>query len=74
MELPQESRERLLERLRAFRIDLEGRIQLLETGQAEVRIRHEDAFVDATQTVLASLYRQYGDLGALISEVSTDRL
>jgi hypothetical protein len=67
------TREQLLTRLRAYRTDLESRIAFLESNEAEIRFKHEGEWVEATPTVLAGLYRQYGDLGALISDIAAGR-
>ena len=74
VEIPKETRERLLERLRAYRSDLENRIAFLESGNAEVRILHEGEWIEATTTTVTSLYRQMGDLGALINDIASGRL
>ena len=74
VEMPAENRERLLERLRAYRSDLESRIAFLESGDVQVRLKHEGEWVDTTGTVLAALYKQYGDLGALVSDVASGRI
>jgi hypothetical protein len=55
-----------LEGLRTFREDLLRRIDFLAGGRAQVRIRHEEEWVDATGHVLANLYRQLGEVGSLI--------
>ena len=64
---------RIVDRLRSYREGLEARIRLLESGNAELRIRHEGAWVDGTSTVLANLYRQLGDLNALIHDILSQR-
>jgi hypothetical protein len=74
MDIPPDTRERLLERLRAYRTDLESRIAFLESGQAEVRVKHEGEWVDGTTATITSLYKQYGDLGALLSDITSGRI
>ena len=74
MDIPEDIRGRLLERLRRHRSELEGRIAFLESGSAQVRILHEGEWVEATATTLTNLYRQYGDLGSLISDISSGRI
>lgn len=55
-----------LEGLRRFRQDLLDRIGFLSSGRAQVRIRHEEEWIDASEGVLANLYRQLGEVGSLI--------
>jgi hypothetical protein len=55
-----------LEGLREFRKDLLNRIDFLSAGRAQVRVRHEEEWVDATDQVVANLYRQLGEIGSLI--------
>jgi hypothetical protein len=74
VERPSQDSEALLARLRAYRSDLESRIAFLESGKAEVRLRHEGEWIDTTAMVVTTLYRQYGDLGALISDVAAGRI
>jgi hypothetical protein len=59
-----------LEGLRTFREDLLRRIDFLAAGRAQVRIRHEEEWVDATGHVLANLYRQLGEVGSLIHSLA----
>jgi hypothetical protein len=74
VDIPPEARERLLERLRAYRADLEDRIAFLESGRVEVRLEHEGEWIDGTQTTITNLYRQYGDLGALLNDIASGRI
>jgi hypothetical protein len=74
VEIPPDIRERLLDRLRAYRSDLENRIAFLESGNAQVRVQHEGEWVDATTPTVTSLFRQMGDLGALINDIASGRL
>ena len=74
VEIPPEARERLLERLRAYRTDLENRIAFLESGRGRVQVEHEGEWIDGTQTTVTSLYKQYGDLGALLNDIASGRI
>ena len=74
MDIPPEARERILERLRAYRTDLEGRIAFLESGRARNQVEHEGEWIDGTQTAVTNLYRQYGDLGALLNDIASGRI
>ena len=74
MDIPPEARERILERLRAYRTDLEDRIAFLESGRARIQVAHEGEWIDGTQTAVTSLYRQYGDLGALLNDIASGRI
>ena len=74
MDIPPEARERILDRLRTYRTDLENRIAFLESGRAQVRVEHEGEWIDGTQTTLTYLYKQYGDLGALLNDIASGRI
>jgi hypothetical protein len=55
-----------LEGLRTFRQDLLRRIDFLIAGRVQVRVRHGEEWVDATEQVIANLFRQLGETGSLI--------
>jgi hypothetical protein len=74
VDIPPEARERILERLRAYRTDLENRIAFLESGRAQVRVEHDGEWIDGTQPTVTNLYRQYGDLGALLNDIVSGRI
>lgn len=62
--------ERVRVALREYREDLLNRIDFLASGRAQIRVRHEEGWVDATEEVVTNLYRQLGDLGALVHELA----
>jgi hypothetical protein len=74
MNISPDAREHLLERLRAYRTDLESRIAFLESGRGQVRVQHEGEWIDSTQMTITNLYRQYGDLGALLNDIASGRI
>jgi hypothetical protein len=74
VDIPPEARERILERLRAYRSDLENRIAFLESGRAQIRVEHEGGWIDGTGMTITNLYKQYGDLGALLSDIASGRI
>jgi hypothetical protein len=63
-------RERLLLYLREHRDDIEYRIGLFSSGRARIVERGAGGDVDITDEVLVRLYRQLGEVGALIQETA----
>jgi hypothetical protein len=64
------SSQPVLEGLRKYRKDLLDRIEFLSSGGAQVRVRHDQGWLDATDQVVANLYRQLGELGSLIHRLA----
>ena len=61
-------RQRLIEYLREDRDDIEYRIKLFSSGNAQFRQLRDSEWVDATDEVLVRLYRQLGEVGQLIQD------
>jgi hypothetical protein len=67
-------RERLLLYLREHRDDIEYRIGLFSSGRARILETRDGGELDITADVLVRLYRQLGEVGALIQDTAKDPL
>jgi hypothetical protein len=61
-------RTRLLAYLREERDHLNYRIEIFSSGKGQFRELREGEYQDATDELLIRLYRQLGEVGALIHE------
>jgi hypothetical protein len=61
-------RQRLLAYLREDRDQIVYRIDLFGSGKGQYRELRDGDYRDATQELLVRLYRQLGEIGALIHE------
>ena len=61
---------RFIEHLHRQQARLLEQIELLSTGKARHQELKDGAWVDATESLLVTLYRDLGEIGALIQEAT----